>query len=253
MQAPFDEPASIRINQARGATLRRILDGILEGGTLKTGIDVGCGFGYFANCLQEAGLQTTALDGREENIFEASRRYPDIDFHVRNVEDPELPRLGTFDVVSCFGLVYHLENPMLAMRNLSQLARHVLILESVVVPFREVATILYEEEEDVDQGLTYVALIPSESWLVKVLYLCGFANVYRASPLPDHPDFQAGSGKRRRRTVLAAARSALDSAGLKSMPEPQVRRHLWDTVPGLQSPRVRAAVHALKSLGRVDS
>jgi SAM-dependent methyltransferase len=250
MKAPFDDPETVAFNDARGATLRSLLEGLKPSVELVDGFDVGCGFGYFANVLNESGLRTGALDGRPENIAEASRRHPGIDFQVGNAESPSLAELGTFDVVSCFGLLYHLENPFAAVRNLAAMTGKVLVAESVVVPNREPVAVLYEEEEDVDQGLTYYALIPSESLLVKALYVVGFEHVYVPSPLPDHPQFRAGSGKRRRRAMLVASRQPLASPVLRKVPEPRTRRHLWDAVPlpGMESPKVRSAVRALRGL-----
>ena len=45
-------------------------------------------------------------------------RYPNIPFYIANVEDSSIAHLGKFDLVLCFGLLYHLENPFAAMRKL---------------------------------------------------------------------------------------------------------------------------------------
>jgi SAM-dependent methyltransferase len=245
MKAAFDEPAAVEINEARGRTLSTLLVEIKNDVGIANGLDAGCGFGYFANLLSQAGLDMTAFDGRSGNVAEAARRYPQIKFDVWNVEDPSLAGLGKFDFVSCFGLLYHLENPFLAIRNIVAVTGKVLVLESVVVPYEEPLAVLYEEDKDADQGLAYIALIPSEPLLVKALHVAGMSHVYRVVPPPDHPDFRFRVGKKRRRTVLAASRAPLRGS-LERLAEPRTRQYLWDTLPGLESTAVRGALRAIR-------
>jgi len=243
---PFDEPSTQLFNAARGRFVSELLRELKSHREYETGLDAGCGFGYFAQCLSEAGLTVTAFDGRAENIAEAKRRSPEVSFHVSNVEDPAVRDLGRFDVVSCLGLLYHLENPFVAVRNIAALTGKVLIVESVVAPLRTPAAVLYQEDEDIDQGLNYVAFIPSESWLVKVLYLAGLEHVYRPVELPDHSEFRGTAAKRRRRTVLVASRRPLELESLLPAAQPRIRKHIWDVVPVFESDRVRSAVKALR-------
>ncbi|MCS7162182.1 MAG: class I SAM-dependent methyltransferase [Bacteroidia bacterium] len=94
--------------------------------SLKSALDVGAGVGYFSRFLKDKGLEVVGIEGREENVREARRRHPDIQFLCRNVEDPSLPEIGSFDLVLAFGLLYHLENPFAAVRNLAKMTKKVL-------------------------------------------------------------------------------------------------------------------------------
>jgi SAM-dependent methyltransferase len=228
--APFDAPEAIRINRARKAFLNRIVPDLIRHTGIETAIDVGCGFGFFSGCLEEQGLHVTAVDGRSENAKEAARRYPWVDVKVYDVEDPSITTLGRFDLVLSFGLLYHLENPLRALRNIAALTGRVLILETVIAPTTAPAAVLYEEDPGADQGMNYIALIPSEPWLVKCLYCCGLQYVYRSRARPRHEDFHASVIRRRRRTLLVASRSALDLPMLQQVPEPRTSRYLWDWV-----------------------
>ena len=58
------------------------------------------------------------VDGRQENVEEAQRRFPQIPFRICNAQESALRDLGRFDLVFCFGLLYHLENPLIAIRQL---------------------------------------------------------------------------------------------------------------------------------------
>src|SRR5262245_54606566 len=114
----FDMPHATRFTEARIGFLNKWLPGLTKSESLGTALDVGCGVGYFSRSLSDLGFEVVALDGRPENIAEAQRRYPKVKFAILNLEDPAVQELGSFDLVLCFGLLYHLENPFLAIRNL---------------------------------------------------------------------------------------------------------------------------------------
>lgn len=247
----FDEPASLEINAARGAFLERTLEH-LASARLASAADIGCGYGHFSEILDRRGLAVTAVDGRDENVEEAKRRFPGLATAVHDVEAGSLRELGTFDFVLCYGLLYHLENPFAAVRNLEGITKGVLLVESVCVPGEAPSAVLYEEDHDVDQGLRYYAMIPTESWLVKAMYVSGFGNVYKSTEPPDHPDFRASLGKRRRRTVLLASHEPLALATWERVDEPVSRKYLWDALGSmLESERVRNVVRSgLRAAGR---
>lgn len=45
-------------------------------------LDIGCGSGELTQKLADTGAQVTGIDRSEEMIWEARRKYPDLDFHV---------------------------------------------------------------------------------------------------------------------------------------------------------------------------
>src|SRR5262249_29215633 len=141
---------------------------------LETSLDAGCGVGFFAQILQESGLHVQAFDGRLENVIEARRRFPKIAFAQRDVEDAGIAELGEFDLVLCFGLLYHVENPMLAIRHLRAMTKTALLLESMCAPGSGTGMVMRDEPDQDDQSLTDVAMYPSEGCLVKMLYRAGF-------------------------------------------------------------------------------
>jgi FkbM family methyltransferase len=196
---------------------------------LANALDAGCGVGFFAQTLQECGLFVRGFDGRLENVVEARRRFPKIAFGEGDVEDPDITQLGTFDLVLCFGLVYHLENPMLAIRHLRALTGKGLLLESMCLPGAEAGMMLRPEPSQADQSLTEIALCPSEGCLVKMLYRAGFAEVYRvaAAVMPYHDDFRETSEHARRRTVLFASVTPVGASCLERVAEPQDHRDPW--------------------------
>ncbi len=223
----FDQRRYLRLIDARGETIRAVVAELKDALGLSTALDAGCGVGFFAQILQECGLSVGAFDGRMENILEARKRFPEIPFEQGDVESPGILALGAFDLTLCFGLLYHLENPMLAIRHLRALTGKGLLLESMCIPGNSAGMVWREEPAAADQSLTDIALYPSEACLVKMLYRAGFAAVYRVAELPDHDDFRETPLHARRRTVLFAAAVPARVAGCEKIDEPRGAPDPW--------------------------
>lgn len=225
----FDAPRSKRFTEERVAFLRKVAPLFLEELKLETALDVGCGVGYFSAFLRGMGLQVLAIDGRDENVKEAQRRFPNVAFDVADVQNPDIQRLGYFDLVLCYGLLYHLENPFGAIRNLAALTKKVLLVECMCVPEKQAVLNLRDEGSGDDQSLHYVAFYPSESCLVKMLYKSGFPYVYRFKVLPTHEQFETNLWRKRARTMVAASKVHLKFSCLDLVPEPLNPPDPWRT------------------------
>ena len=130
----FDQAITQNISEQRQVSLDALLQDLRPALPLKTALDAGCGIGHFSKHLADLGLTVTGIDARADNIAEAHKRYAGIDFQAQDIEDPSIQRLGKFDFILCFGLLYHLENPFRAVRNLAALTGSVLMIESMVAP-----------------------------------------------------------------------------------------------------------------------
>jgi len=228
---PFDQKEYRQLIEARGDTAQHVVTRLKPALGLANAVDAGCGVGFFSHTLAECGLNVCGFDGREENVTEARRRFPHIPFEQADVEERAILELGKFDLVLCFGLLYHLENPLLAIRNLRGLTEKCLLLESMCLTEEKASMLLREEPSQEDQSLSDVAWYPSESSLVKMLYRAGFGKVYRVTPLPDHEDFRETAERTRRRTVLLATYAAVDIAGFRLIPEPAEQEDPWAKKP----------------------
>jgi SAM-dependent methyltransferase len=216
----FDNETYAQYSQARVRSLQTFLPELQPRLGLRTALDVGCGTGFFSEFLRDSEYRVTALDGRKENVEEAQRRVENVEFHHADVEDPSLPTLGSFDVVLCFGLLYHLENPFRAIRNLFALTGKLLIIESMCVPDESSLLYLMDEGKLEDQGLNYVALYPSEGCLIKMMWRAGFPFVYRFRNLPDFEQFRDTPGRKRSRTMLVGSQVKLEVPALVPAEEP---------------------------------
>ncbi len=217
---PFDQREYRKLTAARATMIRSVVGKLKKVFALEHALDAGCGVGFFSQTLEECGLGVCGFDGREENVVEARRRFPHLSFKVADVQDASTLVLGRFDFVLCCGLIYHLENPVLAMRNLRSLTGKCLLVESMCIPDEKPTMLLREEPRADDQSLTDIACYPSEGSLVKMLYRAGFALVYRVVPMPEHDDFRDTPEHARKRTVLVASCAPIDVEGFRLLAEP---------------------------------
>ena len=234
-QTVFDHSHYLRLIEARGETIRRLVSELKPVLSLATALDAGCGLGFFAKILRDAGLDVHGFDGRLENVEEARRRFPGISFQQGDAQSVEIRSLGRFDLVLCFGLLYHLENPMSAIRNLHALTGKCLLVESMCFPDEEPWMLLREERPLEDQSLTDIAFYASEGCLVKMLYRAGFSAVYRVASLPDHDDFCDTADHERRRTVLLALPQKMNMSGLTFISEPRESPDPWQKTPSARA------------------
>ena len=172
-------------------------------------IDLACSEGWFSHRLLEWGAQSvTAIDIREENVRRAElvRAHLDIDaqrLSLRRADVFELAPavLGTFDVVLCFGLIYHLKNPVGALRIARALTSGVCLVESQLT--EQVAPIRH------GWGQTGAFLEQEASWAA----YHEPATVQEDHPIAAHADGKPAVRRRapRRRRGLALSREGLIS------------------------------------------
>jgi 2-polyprenyl-3-methyl-5-hydroxy-6-metoxy-1,4-benzoquinol methylase len=205
----FDEKYYIQINEARWIVASSILPHLPE---VQTCVDVGCGPGWFAGRLVNRGLSVIGIDGRAGLIDEARLRVPNAQFATLDVTSSEsVSLLAPADLTFCFGLLYHLENPFAAVRNLHYLTMKHLIIETMIAPGGRATFVLVTEGINETQGLTYHAVIPTRTALIKMLYVAGFKSVHRYVGAINHPDFIDTTDRLHRREIFLASKiSPLD-------------------------------------------
>lgn len=182
----FDTPAALEINRARLGHLASLELPL----TRRSVLDVGCGPGHLAQFFVERDCSVVCVDGREENVTDLRSRYPGLTARVLNVETEPLAPLGAFDVVFCYGLLYHLENPLAGLRNMGSVCRDLLLLESLVCDHAEPVNVLADEPRVSNQALGQLGTRPSPAYVAMALDRIGFPHVYAPRTPPDHPDFR---------------------------------------------------------------
>ena len=213
----------LEVHATRAAVAEPVARAALaRAGDSATAIDLACSEGWFSHRLLEWGAQTvTGVDIRPENIRRATlvRDRLGIDparlpLRISDVFDVDPGRLGTFDVVLCFGLVYHLENPIGGLRIARALTRGVCIVESQlteqVEPIRhgwgttgefleqDASWAAYFEPPQLQESHPIaahggvVSLIPNRAALLQAMTAAGFGRVEPLVPSSGNPQYVDG-------------------------------------------------------------
>ncbi len=219
----FDQKEAQEINRARMAHLAS-LDLPLAGRKV---LDVGCGVGHLAAHLATRGCTVVCVDARPENIASLRTRYPQLEAHVADVEREPLARFGKFDIVFCYGLLYHLESPLAGLRQMESVCKDLLLLETMVCDHRLPVLRLEDESPVFSQALAGLGCRPSPRSVVAALTRLGFPHVYAPRVPPEHPDFQfewknnldSWRDARPLRCIFVASRSELRNPNLRALLE----------------------------------
>lgn len=100
--------------------------------TYKTLIDIGCGDGVYTNRIKKnfPHLEVTGFDPAEKAVEMASENYPSVTFRTLNLLDPNLPvPAKKYDVAIIRGVLHHLADQQLAIKNAFKMADHLIIME----------------------------------------------------------------------------------------------------------------------------
>jgi SAM-dependent methyltransferase len=182
----FDTDDATAINRARLEHLAS-LELRLEGRRV---LDVGSGPAHLAQFFVERGCSVVSTDARQENIDRMRELYPRHEGHVADVEETDFSQFGRFDVVFCYGLLYHLENPLRALRNVAAVCDDLLLLETMICDSSAPVLRLEDEYLSANQALRGLAHRPSPSWVGTALNRIGFRHVTIAREPPDHQDYR---------------------------------------------------------------
>lgn len=182
----FDTEAASRLNRARMQHLDSL--GLPLAG--RTVVDVGCGVGHLAQFFAAKGCDVLCLDARSENIERLQQLYPGCKADVLDLERGALAALGPFDVVFAYGLLYHLENPYLAIQKLASASRGLVILETIVADHELPLVRMDEETATFSQAVQGVGCRPTPSFVALALREAGIPHVYAPRIVPDHEDFR---------------------------------------------------------------
>lgn len=156
----------------------------------KTLIDTGCGIGHFSDFLAKEGCQTFCVDGREENIRQLRNVYPKLNAEVVDLETSQILNYGKFDIVFCYGLLYHLADPFGFIKNAFKICNEMMLIETCITDSEfPVLRLLSEPKLNPTQAVSGMGCRPSPSYIVNCLKLAGFAYVYSPINLPRHKQF----------------------------------------------------------------
>src|SRR5581483_7135028 len=114
----------------------------------------------------------------------------DVETRAIDLNEPAaLAELGLFDVVHCYGILYHLERPADLIAQIGRSCRNVAIVETCVLATDSPRSDLVEEAAaDFTQSFTGRGCRPGRRWVFEELRR-HFPFVYHTRTQPDHAEF----------------------------------------------------------------
>jgi len=193
-------------------------------------LDVSSGIGDHARFYMDRGCRVTMTEVRQENIEVLRRRFPDGDIRILDLENPQPLEDPPFEVIHCYGLLYHLGKPDVAIDYLAGICSGVILLETCVSPgTEEDINPVSEDPGNPTWAFSGGACRPTRSWVFNRLKK-HFAHVYMPRTQPNHPQFilewenQPKNDKVLTRSVFVASRERLVNPLLQEeIPMSQVR------------------------------
>lgn len=187
-------------------------------------VDLASHQGYFTVKTAALGFdQVLGIEARESHVNDSRLisdiyAYPNLNFMQSDIFDVDTQQLGQFDLVLMLGLLYHLENPVGALRICRDLCKGVCLIETQIVPgmtgvvdygsYKFVRPLkgsfgIIDETNEThgpEASVTGICLVPSLEALHWLLLKVGFRDVQVLEP-PETAYEQLRYGKR----VMVAA------------------------------------------------
>ena len=200
-----------QVHPTREKALRYFLGTL--GKDFDTALDISCHEGYFSLILREYFDHVVGIDKNVESLTKAKQivnllGHSDICFKNSSVELWDANQSADF--VLCYGLLYHVENPIQIIRKLATLTQKAVCIETQVMPYDisgsiEDGSYLWQRElnglfglcidyaDRSEGGLTDLALVPTRSALEFLLKTFGFKTINFYTPQPnDYEQFVRG-------------------------------------------------------------
>ena len=233
------EDPTMAVHSTRLSMLGSVLNARYHGKWhTSSAVDLACHEGYFACQLAAKGVKVTGLEARQEHVDDANLiakgMQLDDKFHAKcvDIHDVTAKAQGEFDIVLMLGLIYHLENPVGAIRTAYSLTQDVCFIETQVAPnlsgqidwgnYQFVKPMkgsfaVVDETYEVDgpeMSQTGICLAPSIEALVWIMQTIGFKNVAVIKP----PDGAYEQHRYKKRVMVVGYKHPQRFARLPPMP-----------------------------------
>jgi SAM-dependent methyltransferase len=194
--------------------------GIPVGG--KSVLEVGAGIGDHTHYFLDRGCRVTITEARDENLRLLRKRYPSMDIRRLDLENPCALIGAPFDVVYCYGTLYHLSNPASAIQSLSDNCSSLLLLETCVSFGNEISVNpVSENQRNPSQAFSGTGCRPTRPWVMRELQKY-FEFVYVPITQPNHEEFPLDwtspdeYAARLTRAVFVGSRARIDTPVLSA-------------------------------------
>ena len=184
-QSLFHAPYYLRHNQTRQEHLASLGLGISGQAVLEVGAGIGDHTGFFI----DRNCQVVISEARDENLKILRQRYPDLRVSRLDLDNPPIDFNESFDIVYCYGLLYHLKNPSRAIEFMARCCRKMLLLETrVSFGDDELLNPCPEDKSLSTDSVSGTGCRPTRIWVYNQLKQY-FPHVYLPTTQPYHEEF----------------------------------------------------------------
>jgi len=185
-----------------------------------TVLDVSAGIGDHSHYYIDRHCAVTLTDVRPENLRCLRTRYPRHEIQFLDMERPGPIKGSPFEIVHCYGLLYHLAHPEQALEFLNAQCTRMMFLETCVSfgDDKEVNPVT-EDGADPSQAFSGTGCRPTRRWVFEKLQGL-FDHVYLPTTQPNHEEFPLEWSAPEKhlaplkRAVFICSRSAMDNPRL---------------------------------------
>ncbi|WXG45390.1 MAG: class I SAM-dependent methyltransferase [Candidatus Atabeyarchaeum deiterrae] len=192
-------------------------------------LELGAGIGGLTSFFIDRDCEVVTSDARKENLEVLRSRYPGVRVLSLDLDSPPRKLGELFDIIHCYGLLYHLRDPEGAIEFMSHCCRKMLLLETCV-SFGDDDSILSVAEDALwpAASVSGVGCRPTRRWVYNRLKK-HFGFVYLPTTQPNYKDFildwtSPPPDTSYIRSIFVASRHRITSKFLKeSIPMKQTR------------------------------
>jgi SAM-dependent methyltransferase len=154
-----------------------------------TVLEVGAGIGDHTNFFINRNCQVVTSEAREENLIILRQRYPGLRVLQLDLDNPPKTFSEVFDIIYCYGLLYHLNNPSRAIEFMANCCKKMLLLCTCVSFGNDnLVNLCLENKLDVTQSVAGMGCRPTRKWIYNQLKQY-FNYVYLPITQPCHEEF----------------------------------------------------------------
>ena len=215
-------------NEQRLKHLHSIGLSILKGMTV---LEVGAGIGDHTKYFIDIGCDIITTEGRPENVDVLKKNVGNkAAVALLDLEKPSPNPIydKQFDIVYCYGTLYHLSNPNFALNYLAKKCKGTFLLETCVSFGKdESINLVHEHSGDPSQSLVGKGCRPTRIWLYNKMKSL-FEHVYVPKTQPNHVEFPTNwtvpSHSELSRVIIFGSREPIDNKLLLDyLPDKQER------------------------------
>ena len=181
-------------------------------------LETGCGGkGDITKYLLKFSNNITLNDAREENILTLLKNIKkNLPYNTYNL-NCDISTDTIYDIIICYGTLYHLEYPANAIKNLSNICKEFIIISTAGNGKDDGIRFLKEANENA-QSYTLIGCRPGRKWMYNELNKY-FKYIYFPISQPEHTDFKKDWSKPNDETcrfIIIGSHIKLDNVNLVS-------------------------------------